>query len=196
MLIGLTGLFGSGKSEIANVWHKLGAYIISADEIGREVVESDTVILYQLILEFGPTILDKDKRLNRRQLGRLAFSCEDNTKKLNAIVHPMLLRRLNNRIKEVRQKKSITVIDAALLINWNLHRKMDYTVLVSSTRSNRYARLKMNGFSMEEIRARTRSQFSEGKLRRGVDCIITNNKDLKSLRKRAQILYSQLTERG
>lgn len=196
MIIGLTGLFGSGKSEVATIWRNLGAHIINADEIGREVVEHNPVVLYRLVLEFGSTILDGDHKLDRRQLGRLAFSSQEKTKILNSIVHPILLEQLSIRIKEARQKKFTAAVDAALLINWGFHRRMDCTVLVTSTRLNRYERLRHNGFSDEEIKVRTRSQLSESRLRRCADCIITNNKDLESLKRRAQILYCQLTERG
>ena len=52
MIIGLTGLIASGKSEVARTWKGLGATIINADDIGREVVETDSTVLYQLVLVF------------------------------------------------------------------------------------------------------------------------------------------------
>ena len=196
MIIGLTGLIGSGKSEVATVWEKMGAKIISGDAIGREVVENDSIVFYRLLMEFGPTIIDKNKRLNRRELGRLAFSSPEKTELLNSIVHPSLLKRLDAQITQARLKGYQAVIDAALLIYWNYHKKMDYTVVVSSTAHNRHNRLLDQGFTMEEIRRRTKSQLPYSYLRKHADYVISNNKDLNSLRKRAQILYSELVKRG
>ena len=196
MIIGLTGLIGSGKSEVAAVWKKMGARIISGDDLGREAVEKDSVVLYRLVMEFGSTILDKNKKLDRRQLGRLAFSSDKSRDILNSIVHPALLKLLDQQIKEAGRKKIDAVVDAALLIFWGYQKKMDCTVLVTSTYKNRSQRLRRNGLTSDEISQRTASQLSESKLRKHADYIITNNKDLPSLQRKARILYSQLTERG
>jgi dephospho-CoA kinase len=196
MIIGLTGLIGSGKSEVAAAWEKVGAKIISGDAIGREVVENDSIVFYRLLMEFGPTIIDKNKRLNRRELGRLAFSSRQATELLNSIVHPSLLKRLDAQITQARLKGYQAVVDAALLIYWHYHKKMDCTVLVSSTVRNRFNRLLDRGFTMEEIRVRTKSQLPYSYLRKHADYVITNNKDLNSLRKRAQIIYSELVKKG
>ncbi len=196
MIIGLTGLIGSGKSEVAAVWEKMGAKIISGDAIGREVVENDSIVFYRLLMEFGPTIIDKNGKLNRKKLGRLAFSSREKTELLNSIVHPSLLKRLDAQVAHAKLKDYQAVVDAALLIYWNYHKKMDRTVLVSSTARNRHNRLLDQGFSVEEIRRRTKSQLPYSYLRKHADYVIYNNKDLNSLHKRAQIIYSELVKRG
>jgi dephospho-CoA kinase len=194
MIIGVTGLIGSGKSEVATVFGKLGAKILDCDAIGKEVVDSDKNVLYKLVLEFGDSILTRQKRLDRRQLGRLAFSSIEKTELLNSIVHPPLLKRLDELVTDVRRKKYHAAIDAALLIYWNYHTKIDHTVLVSSTAAIRFERLQEKGSTLEEIRQRNRSQQTFSHLRKRSDSVITNNKDLSSLHKKAEKLYRQLTE--
>ncbi|MCP4566374.1 MAG: dephospho-CoA kinase [FCB group bacterium] len=196
MILGLTGLIGSGKSEVAAVFGRLGAEIISGDDLGREVIEHDSVAFYRLVVEFGPTILNPNRTLNRRALGLLAFASAEKTEILNEIVHPGLLNRLDQRIARVRARGGHAVVDAALLIAWNYNRKMDYTILVNSISRLRQERLLARGLTEEEIRRRTKSQLSLAVLRRESNLIITNNKDLADLRKKAEKMYLGLIKRG
>jgi len=196
MIIGLTGLIGSGTSEVAAVFGKLGAEIINADDLGREVVEHDSVAFYRLVAEFGPTILNRNRTLNRRALGRLAFSSPEKTEILNQIIHPGLLQRLDRRMARIRAQGNNAVIDAALLIAWNYDRKVDYTILINASSRLRRERLLARGLTDEEIKRRTTSQLSLALLRRRSDLIITNNKDLAGLRKKAEKMYLGLVKRG
>lgn len=195
MILGVTGLIGSGKSEVSAVFGELGAKIIDCDQIGREVVESDSGILDRLIKSFGDTILTSERKLDRRQLGLLAFASPENTKVLNSIVHPALLAELDRRLEEARSRGYHAAVDAALLIYWNYHTKMDYAILVSSYTRNRIRRLLAGGLSNEEIRRRTQSQLPLSSLRQESDFVLSNNEDLPSLRKKAKILYLKLTSR-
>jgi dephospho-CoA kinase len=195
MILGVTGLIGSGKSEVAGVFGRLGARIIDCDRIGREVVENDQEILYRLSLEFGSNILDKKKRLNRRQLGHLAFESPDKTAFLNSIVHPALLAELDRRLEHARKNHYHAVVDAALLIFWKYHQKMDFTILVSSFTRNRIRRLIAAGLTTREIDQRTKSQLPLSHLRKHSDFVLTNNNDRGELRKKAKILYLELSRR-
>ena len=196
MLIGLTGLIGSGKTEVASVWASMGARVLSGDDIGREVVENDSRILKKLVNEFGTSILNKNKNLNRRRLGKLAFASRENTEKLNAIVHPALLASLDREINNSRKNNIDTVVDAALLVHWNYHKKMDFTVLVSSFQRLRFRRLSERGMTLDEIKQRTKSQLPLAVLRRKADYTLTNNTNLNDLRVKARKLYLSLSERG
>jgi dephospho-CoA kinase len=195
MIIGVTGLIGSGKSEVAAMFEELGAKIIDCDQIGREVVENDPNILSQLAEKFGESILNADKTLDRGKLGKLAFSNPEKTAILNSIVHPPLLAELDRRMEHARGNNYPAVVDAALLVFWNYHKKMDYTVLVSSFTRNRIKRLLAGGLTNEEIRQRSESQLSLSYLQEWSDFVITNNNDLDDLRKKAKILYLELTKR-
>lgn len=196
MIIGVVGLIGCGKSTVTDVFASLGAEVIDADVIGREVVDSDPVVLYRLVLAFGDTILNRDNTLNRRELGHLAFANADATQTLNKIVHPELLRRLDAKIASARGRKIHAVVDAALLIYWEYHTKVDTTILVTATADRRRQRMAGRGLSADEFRARTKSQLSESYLKKNADIILANNNTLDSLRRRAEKLYRELTEKG
>jgi len=198
MILGVTGLIGSGKSTVARVFCEEGATLIDCDRIGREVVESDPTIQYQLALAFGGAILKRDKTIDRRRLGRLAFSSAENTERLNAIVHPALLAELDRQVSEARRRGDNAVIDAALLVYWNYHKRVDYTILVTAYTRNRIRRLRDAGLTDEEIRQRTRSQLPLSRLREHSDFVLANNTDPNRLRNMARGLYLRLMggERG
>ncbi len=198
MILGVTGLIGSGKSIVARTFEEEGAVLIDCDAIGREVVESDPTLQYRLVLEFGASILTAKKLIDRPALGRLAFSSPENTDKLNAIVHPPILAELDRRMVEVRRKKQNAVVDAALLIYWGYHKKVDVTILVTATVRNRFARLRAAGLTDAEITQRTKSQLSLSHLKRHSDIILTNNADRRSVQVKAVKLYRRLIggERG
>jgi dephospho-CoA kinase len=198
MILGVTGLIGSGKSIVARTFEEEGAILIDCDVIGRDVVENDPALRYQLMLEFGASILTKKKTIDRRELGRLAFSSEQNTDKLNAIVHPPLLAELDHRMAEARRKKRNAVVDAALLVYWGYHKKVDVTILVTATAKNRFARLRATGLTDGEINQRTKSQLSLSHLKKHADIILTNNADRRSVQAKAVKLYRRLImgERG
>lgn len=196
MLIGVTGLIGSGKSAVATAFGEMGARVIDCDRLGRIVVETDAAVQSRLVQAFGTSILSRAGRIDRRQLGRTAFASLEGTAALNRIVHPPLLALLDAEIARTRREYVDAAVDAALLIYWKYHRKMDYTVLVTATAERRRGRLLTSGLTAAEIRQRTAAQMSEKALRACADFVITNNKDLASLRTRAKKLYTKMSKMG
>jgi len=193
-IIGITGGIGSGKTEVAKIFKKLGSKILSGDEIGKEVVEKNSSVLKKLVKSFGDEILNRDKNLNRRKLGKIAFSTVENRDKLNKIVHPYLLSNLMKKIKEYRKKGSgIVVVDAALIIEWGLQKELDYLILVESALRNRIKRLKVNlGYSQKEAMNRIKVQIKDKTRRKYADFVIRNDKDLKELRRKTVSLWKFL----
>jgi len=190
-IIGITGGIGSGKTEVAKIFKKLGAVVLSGDEIGKEVVEKNSSVLKKLVKVFGGRVLNKNKSLNRRELGKVAFSSIENRNKLNQIVHPYLLSNLKKKIKEYRKKGSgIAVMDAALIIEWGLQKDLDYLILVESSLKNRLRRLKeYSGYSQKEALGRIKMQIKDKTRRKYADYIIKNDKDLKELRRKTVSLW-------
>ena len=193
-IIGITGGIGSGKTEVAKVFKKLGAKIISGDEIGKEVVEKNQTVLKKLVKTFGRVILKKDNKLNRRKLGEIAFSSAEGKNKLNRIIHPYLLSNLRKKIKEYRKrKKGLVMVDAALIIEWGLQKELDYLILVESNLKNRLRRMKeYSGYSQKEALSRIKAQIDYKTRRRYADYIIRNDQDLKELRRKILFLWKRL----
>lgn len=196
MLIGITGQIGTGKSEVARLFEKHGAYIISADQIGREVVEQNRVILRELVRAFGAEILTPGGKLRRRLLGELAFATPAGKRRLDKIVHPRLLRELSRQTSLALKKHALVVVDAALLIDWNWDKKVQYAVLVHSRNEIKAARLLKKGYSRAEIETRIKSQKGFIELREHADFIIHNNKSLDSLEVQVKKLIEKLKRNG
>jgi len=118
MLIGLTGGIASGKSLVAEELKRLGAHLIDADEIAREVVKRGLPAYNEIVKEFGEKILNPDKTINRKVLGNIVFSNTELRRRLERITHPKIRKKIDKYIKEIkgRNPDAIIVVDAALLI--------------------------------------------------------------------------------
>lgn len=194
-LIGITGGIASGKTEVAKVFQKLGAKILSGDEIGKDVVENNPQLLKKLVKTFGEDILDSKKRLNRKKLGEIAFSSRSLTKELNSIVHPFLLKDLKEKIESFAKRgyRKPLVIDAALIMEWDLQKKLDYLVFVDCTKQKRIKRLiEQKGYTRKEAEQRIKAQLPESKKRKQADFIIKNEGSLKELRANTKALWKQI----
>jgi len=195
LLIGVTGGIACGKTEICKVFQKKGAIILSGDEIGKEVVEKNKKVVKELVKTFGKEILSKNKSLNRRKLGEIAFASEESKDKLNKIIHPYLLRELRKRIKNLKRKgdKDLVVVDAALIVEWGLQDELEYLIFVQSKREDKIKRLqKQKGYSRKEVFFRIKSQLPEITKKRLADFVIINDKGLSKLRKKAEKIWNRL----
>ncbi len=193
MLIGITGQIGAGKTEVAKIFKKMGAYVISADKIGRDAVQKNKSILRILVSAFGQDILTPSGKLRRRKLGEMALASDKNREKLNRIVHPLLLKELSRQTKKALKKNNIVVIDAALLIDWGWDKKVDKTILVHAGDKIKMTRLIEKGYSPKEARIRLNSQLKYKVLRSHSDIVIFNNRSLDSLKERVEKIFNKLT---
>jgi dephospho-CoA kinase len=196
LVIGITGQIASGKSSVAAEFQRLGARVVSGDDLGREVVESDLSLRKALTKHFGLGILTKSGQINRRKLGSLAFADPQSTEILNSLVHPRLLKRLRQEITRFRRQRQtkLLVVDAALIYYWGLERELDLVIVVESKLSSQKARLEMSGLTPREITDRIRRQMPKYIQRQKADLVITNNGTAQELRRRTQRVYQRLLE--
>jgi len=114
--VGLTGSLGSGKTTVAAMLRSLGAHVIEADALGRELMEPGHQVYDRIVSTFGPGVLAADGRLNRARLAELAFR-ESRLDELNAIVHPAVIELQRDLMRQVfaRDPKAVAVIESALI---------------------------------------------------------------------------------
>ncbi|CAM9131995.1 unnamed protein product [Lampetra planeri] len=116
-VIGLTGGSGSGKSSIARQLEALGAVRIDCDKLGHDVYQPGTAAYHRVLEKFGSDILDEDKTINRRALGRKVFGNQEGLRALTDIVWPEIALLVKNRISQAREEgKEVCVVDAAVLL--------------------------------------------------------------------------------
>ena len=132
MIIGLTGAVASGKSLVADEFEKLGARVIDADIIAREVLSPGEEQFNQVVEEFGTKILTEDGEIERLKLAEIVFNDCEKLTRLNQITHPEIIKRILVRIEEIRAEdpEVLIVLDAPLLIEVGLHEKVDRVVVV------------------------------------------------------------------
>src|SRR3972149_970905 len=177
MLIGLTGGIASGKSLVAGELKRLGAYLIDADEIAREVVKRGLPAYSEIVKEFGEKILNPDKTINRKELGRIVFSNPELRKRLEQITHPRIRKKIEAETSAIKAKnpKAVIVVDAALLIEGGLYKKMDKVIVVYADEKTQIKRLtERDGLAIEDAKNRISSQMPLQEKRKYADFVVEN----------------------
>lgn len=192
MLIGLTGQIGAGKSTAAEILASFGAVIIDADKIGRAVVDKSPELLRSLVKAFGKIILTRNGNLSRMNLAKVAFADAASTEKLNGHVHPHLLKELRKQARERQKRHDIVVIDAALLLNWDVGLKLDCVIVINATRELRLKRLVKRGMSLSDTKARQRSQLPLSEFRKRANIVVPNNGTKAELERRLRKVWAVL----
>jgi dephospho-CoA kinase len=147
--VGLTGGLGSGKSTVAAMLAARGAHVLSADEIGRELMQPDTAVSTAIAHHFGPQVVLPDGSLDRRELARLAFA-EGRVEELNAIVHPATIARQQELAASIALADShaILIVESALIFETNYGKagaspwreRFDRLILVTAPEETKVAR--------------------------------------------------------
>lgn len=178
---GLTGGSGSGKSTVASMLAEMGANIIDADKISREIVTPPSPVLCELVKAFGADILTDDNTLDRKKLGRMVFSDTEKLLKLNEITHPAITREVINRIKP----DTLNIIDAAALFECGeIVKRCEKIIVVCADKPVRINRIcERDGISVREAENRINSQTPQEELIKKSDFTIYNNTDMKDLKK-------------
>jgi|SRR5215470_1141570 len=166
--LGLTGGIASGKSWVANQLRELGFHIIDADQTGHELIAPGLFAYEDIVHEFGKEILREDKSIDRRKLGALVFADPQKLAQLNAILHPRIEEAMDQQFK-VWHEQGVTdpvFVEAALLVEAGMHKRLDGLVVVYCTLQNQIERLVARGLSEEEARRRIALQLpAEEKLK-------------------------------
>lgn len=195
-IIGLTGGIASGKSTVARLLRDLGAQIVDADEIAREVVLPGTPALEELVARFGDAVLGEDGSLDRKQLGALVFRDPGARADLNAITHPRIAAASKARIVALVDKGADPVIyEAALLVENRAHEWLDALIVVSVPPEVQVARLMArDNISEREARERLGAQLPLAAKVAVADYVIENSGTLEQTRNRVTELWLQLRE--
>ncbi|MEA3409524.1 MAG: dephospho-CoA kinase [Candidatus Eisenbacteria bacterium] len=182
--IGLAGGMGSGKSEVAARLGELGALVIEADAVARDIVAVGTEVHDAIRDAFGKSVLADDGSLDRGALAAVAFSSEERTGVLNAITHPALIDEIMRRSEglERRNPQGVLVVDAALLVQWDVLDMFDVVLVVHAPRELRVSRLVEAGFGEEDVRLRMHSQLPDEVMLAAADVVIENGGSIDELR--------------
>ena len=197
LLVGLTGGMGSGKSLAASYFKTLGAQMIDADRISRELVAPGKPAWKEIIEEFGSNVLNPDQTLNRKQIAAIVFNDESKRKKLEDIIHPRVIVEEHRLYEKYQQENSrvLAVIDSALLIESGNYKNVDKVVVVQCGKEEQIRRvMERDGTARSEVEKRLNSQMPlEEKVVFG-DYILRNDDTRESLKSQVGELYRNLRD--
>ncbi len=192
--VGLTGGIGSGKSTVSAMFADLGAAVIDADVIAREVVAPGSDGLDALVAEFGPGILSSDGSLHRAALAEVVFADESARARLNAITHPRIAARTAELMASLPDV-AIVIHDVPLLAELGLQAAYDVVVVVDAPDELRVQRLVSRGLSESDARARIAAQATRAQRLAIADVVIDNSADLESLREQVRKAWPMVSGR-
>ncbi len=189
MIIGITGCPGSGKTVLARAIADHGWELVDVDDLGRAVVENDPAVLAELAAVFGGDIIRPDGALDRRLVAAQAFASREATDRLNLIVHPRLVARLEERIRELRRDEADAVVDCALIFEWDIGDRFDLVVTVAAAAEFRHRRLiERDGRSAVDAGNLAAAQLPQDEKVRRADIVVNNNGATDRLRRIGALL--------
>lgn len=174
-LIALTGGIASGKSTIAGRLAELGAVVVDADQIVRDVQTEGSPVLDAIAAEFGDEMIDASGALDRARLGRRVFGDADALARLNAIVHPAVLVESRRRFEEAFENDpdAVVVYDVPLLAEARGGDAWDLIVVADAPPSVRVDRMvRLRGMTQAEARRRIAAQIDDAQRRSLADIVI------------------------
>jgi dephospho-CoA kinase len=196
MRVGLTGGVASGKSTVAGTLRELGAVVIDADQLSRDVVARGTPGLAAVIEEFGSELLTEDGELDRPAMAKLVFGDKAARRRLEGIVHPLVFAEVQ-RLEEQAPAGAVVVHDIPLLAESGRADTFDAVVVVDAPPEVQVQRMTADrGWSEEDARARMGAQASREERRAVATYVIDNAGSLDDLRRQVEDVYARLTADG
>jgi dephospho-CoA kinase len=176
-IVGLTGGIGTGKSTIAAMFKKRGAYIIDYDELARVVVEPDKPAWKDIVEFFGASILKPDRAIDRAKVGEIVFADKRKRKILESFIYPRLGEEYARRIQDIEEKdpEAIIIADVPLLIETSMQGMFEKVIVVYAPREQQLQRLiDRDGFARESALKRLDAQMPIEEKVKCADFVIHN----------------------
>ena len=195
-VIGVIGPIAAGKSVVMDELSRLGAATIRADEVSRELLRPGSDLLEEVIAEFGESFRREDSGLDREKLGILVFGDQDARRRLERIVHPAMVRRIDAKIEQLRQADvSAVAVEAANLVEMGAGPLVDIVVMVSAPEEVRLRRLmSRDGLPRREAARRLALHRRLGIEAHPADFVIDSSGDEQTTRRQVQRLWRETVQ--
>lgn len=196
LLVGLTGGIGSGKTTVSGLLGDMGAVVFNADKLARDAVELGTRGYVAVVELFGDEVLQSGGEIDRQKLADRVFANDIERRELEAVLHPEIFRKFEERVDPFRLTDKVVVFDAPLLIESGYDAKCDVIVLVQADEGERVRRVMISpGRSEGDIRARDAAQAPEEAKEARADAIIHNDGTFDALKTQVERLWGELQAR-
>jgi dephospho-CoA kinase len=208
LLAGLTGGLGSGKSTVAAMFRSLGAYVIEADAIGRELMSPGHAVYDDIVRQFGPEVVNLDRSLNRPLLADLAFR-QKRLPELNRIVHPAVIAEQQRRAERIfaEDPDAVVIVESALIFEADAQgtapgwrQRFDRLILITAPEevkiTRHVARMTDGTRSIEDLqadaRARLAAQIPDTEKISFCDYVINNDGHIERTETQAERIFAEL----
>jgi dephospho-CoA kinase len=195
LTVALTGGIATGKSVVAETLARLGCHIQSADRVAHDLIKPGRAAWKRIADHFGPAVLNPDRTVNRKLLGKIIFSSAAERHFLNSVLHPRVLRRRRESVRRLERqgRQQIFVSEAALTIESGFARFFDRIVVVHCPEKVQVERLmERDGITRSEARKRIRSQMAAAEKIRHADYLIDTSGTRAETEEQTERLYRSL----
>lgn len=196
--IGVTGGIGSGKSTVAKIFEKFGATVIDSDRIVENILEKNGEGYEEVVKYFGNIILDEQRSIDRKKVASIVFNDEIKRKKLEEIVHPLVIKKREEIFQKLQKELSldeIVVAEAALIFEANTSRIFDFVVLVKANKELKIQRLLSKGYNICDIEKRINAQWEDERKEKLANFVIENNSSIEDLEKKVFEIIKKVREK-
>lgn len=192
--VGITGGVGSGKSLVLRRLEDFSVPVQSADELARKAVEPGTRAYEKIVEHFGSDVLTPSGTIDRPKLRRLITADDRARKALEDFVHPEVLARMAGFFEAAEKEQSpVAAVEVPLLFETGLQSRLDFVIMVSSSRENRIRRIMArDGVSRAEAEALMKIQMPESEKKRLSHFVIDNNGSLEQAGAQVDRIYEKL----
>ena len=194
--LGITGTMGSGKTTICNMFHRFGAKVIDADKVAHQLMAPFGPVWWTLCEYFGAGIVRRNSaEIDRVKLGSIVFADHFFLRKLNALVHPLIVKEIKYQLEQTEKAGTrIVVLDAPLLIEVGLHGFVDKVVVVLIGQKNRMVRLRKRNPQLTSLQIIQRScnQMSQESKQKYADFAINNNGNLEKTQRQVYEIFQKV----
>jgi dephospho-CoA kinase len=198
IVIGLTGGIASGKSTVASMLREMGASIVDADLIARQVVEPGEPALGEIVERFGEDMVDADGRLDRKRMADRVFSDPKARSALNAIVHPRIAVASRAALAALREADApVALYEAALLVENQIHLGLEGLIVVSAPEDVQVERLcRRDSIDEAAARGRLAAQLPLADKVAAADWVIDNGGSVDETRAQVETVWREVQDRA
>lgn len=193
--VGLTGGLGSGKSFVGQALRSLGCYWIQADDLGHQVLLPGGEAYAAVAAEFGPSVLNADGFIDRRAVAASVFENPERLARLNALVHPAVIRREEREIAAIAASDpdAIVIVEAAILVETGSYKRFDKLIVAVCEPEQQIERaMKREGMTREDAESRIRRQLSNAEKARVADYVIDTSGSKERTLEQIKAMYESL----
>jgi dephospho-CoA kinase len=193
IVIGLTGIIGSGKSTVTGLLRKRGLEVIDFDALAKESLTWKET-QRDIKEAFGEGYI-VNGRVDTEALGKAVFSDGEKRRKLESLIHPRVAQRVERRLLELESRdEHAAVVDHPLLFEVGFHRKLDMTVVVAADTNTVRQRLLQRGMKIDDVERRLAVQKSLEEKKKMADFVIDNNGGEDQLVEQVDSLVEKITK--